>query len=70
MLTSSNATIDMDMSEEQGAIAYIEKPLSVDKVREVILEAQKLKMCIVCEEETGQTHRVGFLTQNTRIHRV
>ena len=51
MVTSSDIESDMDMASEFGAIAYISKPLNADKVMETVLMGEKLKMCVVCEND-------------------
>jgi len=52
MITSSESEADIDMASEFGAIAYIPKPLNVNKIMETILLDHKIKICISCENTT------------------
>jgi len=46
MFTSSSDTEDIDISSDLGAVAYIEKPLNVQKVMDTILLHQSMKITI------------------------
>ena len=55
MLTSSNASTDIDVADSLGAVGWIEKPLSVEKIRESILLGSDFKMCVVREMDDQST---------------